>query len=147
MKSGGPTPSASVLPTQRAIAELASLDADRSRSDTSNPYGAQREAADRDRRRAEPNVQDGRYGFENKNDQMEVGPPPVTREESRRPERQDTYHDNRPRGRDSGYDPSRQRGYIGSGYYDRGWDSARPRNDRRLYSDGLYSHPRGSGYS
>ena len=77
-------------------------------------YNQQREQSDRNRRRAEPEFQDGRYGFESKEDQMDVD----------MEDQRGSYRD-------------RQK------TYGRGRDVGRPRDDRRLYSDDLYSRPVG----
>lgn len=82
-----------------------------------NSYSAQREQSDRARRRAAPEFQDGSYGFEQKEDRMEV--------------------DNDDR-RDSYYGRQRQ--------YGRGRHVGQPREERRLYSDDLYPGPRGRGF-
>ncbi|KAL8943988.1 MAG: hypothetical protein Q9216_000697 [Gyalolechia sp. 2 TL-2023] len=84
-----------------------------------NSYSKQREQSDRNRRRAEPEFQDGSYGFEKKEDRMEVDGD----------DRRRFYND-------------RQR------QYGRGRDSGRPgESERRLYSDDLYSRlPRGRGF-
>ncbi|KAL8785293.1 MAG: hypothetical protein Q9195_008712, partial [Heterodermia aff. obscurata] len=84
---------------------------------TESPYDRQREQYDRNRRRAEPEFQDGSYGFEAKSDQMDVDTD----------DRGDTWQDKR---RDEG----------------RNRDLGRGRNDRSLYSDNLYSRPRGRGF-
>lgn len=78
-------------------------------------YDSQREQSDRNRRRADPEFQDGSYGFETKNDQMDID------------NNRDTWHASRE-------ENSRVR------------EGARPREDRRLYSDNLYSRPRGRGF-
>ena len=82
-----------------------------------SPYDWQREQYDRNRRLAEPEVQDGTYGFEAKADEMEVD----------MDDRRDNWQDNR-------RDEVRSR------------DIGRSRDDRRLYSDSLYSRPRGRGF-
>ncbi|KAL8804853.1 MAG: hypothetical protein Q9182_002347 [Xanthomendoza sp. 2 TL-2023] len=82
-----------------------------------NHYDKQREQSDRSRRRAEPELQDGRYGFEAKEDRLEV--------------------DNND-GRGSYRDEQRHSG--------RGRDVGSPRDERRLYSDDLYRRPRGRGF-
>ncbi|KAL8929403.1 MAG: hypothetical protein Q9172_000454 [Xanthocarpia lactea] len=82
-----------------------------------NAYNKQREQSDRSRRRAEPELQDGSYGFEAKEDRMEVD------------------HDDR---RDSYRDGPRPSG--------RGRDIGPPRDERTLYSDDLYRRPRGRGF-
>lgn len=81
-----------------------------------NAYNKQREQSDRSRRRAEPELQDGSYGFEAKEDRMEVDG-----------DRHDSYRDSR---RASG----------------RGRNVGAPRDERPLYSDDLYRRPRGRGY-
>ena len=80
-------------------------------------YDSQREQMDRNRRRAEPELQDGSYGFEAKEDKMDVQMD--DRHEIRREERIDAG-----RGRNSG----------------------RGRDDRGLYSDDLYPRRRGRGF-
>lgn len=80
-------------------------------------YDSQREQYDRNRRRADPEFQDGSYGFESKPDQMDVDT------EGRR----DDWQDGR---RDGG----------------RGRDNGRGNNYRPLYSDDLYPRPRGRGF-
>lgn len=82
-----------------------------------NSYDKQREQSDRSRRRAEPAFQDGSYGFEAKEDRMEVD----------NDDRRNLY-----------YNRERQ--------YGRGRDMERPREQRRLYSDDLYPRPRGRGF-
>ena len=144
MKTGGPTPISSNPTSRKVPAEPLSGATDTTQNDTTPLYDAQRERSDRGRRRADPEIQDGRYGFENTEDKMEVDgdvPPVAPRESERLRDRHDLYHDDRHRnGRDFRYDQPR------GGYYDRGWDRGRPRDDRRLYSDGIYSRPHGRGY-
>lgn len=82
-----------------------------------NHYDKLREQSDRSRRRAEPELQDGRYGFEAKEDRMEVD----------NEDRRDSYRD-------------------GPRNFGRGRDVGPPREERRLYSDDLYRRPRGRGY-
>ncbi|KAL8723747.1 MAG: hypothetical protein Q9225_000042 [Loekoesia sp. 1 TL-2023] len=82
-----------------------------------NSYDKQREQSDRNRRRAEPEFQDGSYGFEAREDRMEVD----------NDDRRNLY-----------YNRERQ--------YGRGRDMERPREQRRLYSDDLYPRPRGRGF-
>lgn len=84
---------------------------------TEPSYDRQREQSDRNRRLAEPEVQDGSYGFEAKEDKMDVELEP----------KRDVWVDERKdvlRGRDNG----------------------RSRDERTLYSDELYSRPRGRGF-
>ena len=84
-------------------------------------YSKQREQSDRNRRRAEPEIQDGSFGFEKKEDHMEID------NDDRRDDRRN-FHYNRER------------------HYGRGRDMDRPREQRRLYSDDLYPRPRGRGF-
>jgi len=84
-------------------------------------YDSQREQYDRNRRRADPEFQDGSYGFESKPDQMDVDT------DGRRDDWQDGRRDGG-RGRDNG---------RGNG---------RGNNYRPLYSDDLYPRPRGRGF-
>ncbi|MCJ1225212.1 hypothetical protein MMC12_001861 [Toensbergia leucococca] len=76
-------------------------------------YDSQREQSDRNRRRADPEFQDGSYGFETKEDRMDVDT--ITQRDSWRGDRTEAG-----RGRDNG----------------------RGRDDRGLYSDDLYPRPR-----
>lgn len=82
-----------------------------------NSYAHHREQSDRDRRRAAPEFQDGSYGFEQKEDRMEVD------NNNRR-----DYNHNRPR------------------QYGGGRDVGRPAVERRLYSDDLYPRHGGRGF-
>ena len=116
MKQGPPTiitpPSTRKVPTAPRASQI-----DLTRNES--PYDREREHYDRDRRRAEPEIQDGSYGFGSKPEQMDVDTE----------DRQDSWHDNR---RDEG----RNRDY-GRGRDDR---------DRPLYSDDLYPRHRGRGF-
>ena len=86
-------------------------------------YNSQREQSDRDQRRAEPEFQDGSYGFEGRDDEMDIemdDKRDVMRDAGRN-ERRDVGRD-----RDGGRGTDAGRGAIG------------------LYSDDLY-RPRGRG--
>ena len=117
MKQGPPSvpPSAPMAPAPKLAVEPRIPHIDLTRKES--PYDRQREEYDRNRRRAEPEFQDGSYGFEAKSDRMDVDVD----------DRRDTWQDNR---RDEG----------------RNRDFGRERDDRRLYSDNLYSRPRGRGF-
>ena len=80
-------------------------------------YDSQREQYDRNRRRADPEFQDGSYGFNSKADEMDVD----------MDGRRDEWQGNQ-----------RQGG--------RNRDSERGRDYRPLYSDNLYPRPRGRGF-
>lgn len=80
-------------------------------------YDGQREISDRNRRRAEPELQDGNYGFNEADDQMDVA----------MGDERDVRSDDRREG-------GRVRDY------------GRGRDDRGLYSDGLVPRPRGRGF-
>ncbi|KAI4211638.1 MAG: hypothetical protein LQ351_005541 [Letrouitia transgressa] len=84
---------------------------------TEPKYDAQREQTDRNRRRAEPEYQDGRYGFESKGDRMDVDI-----------EDRHSFRRDEPRN------------------YGRSRDFVRPRDERRLYSDDVHTRPRGRGF-
>ena len=144
MKTGGPTPVPSNPTIRKTPIESPSNTMEVTRNEPTPSYDAQPERSDRGRRRANPDIQDGRYGFETTEDKMEVDgdvPPSAPRETERPRDRHDLYRNEPPgNGRDFRYDQPR------GGYYDRGWDRGRPRDDRRLYSDGLYSRPHGRGY-
>lgn len=83
---------------------------------TEPSYNSQREQSDRNRRQAEPEFQDGSYGFDAENDRMDVDTD----------DRRDTWRD-------------------GPKEAGRGRDNTRDREPRRLYSDDLY-RPRGRGF-
>ena len=90
-----------------------------SRPDLTRPndsYNTQREQSDRNRRRADPEFQDGSYGFEAKDDAMDV-----------------EMSDGRTPRRDDRRDAWRNR------------DDGAGMDNRRLYSDDLYPRPRGRG--
>ncbi|MCJ1321904.1 hypothetical protein MMC15_007249 [Xylographa vitiligo] len=88
---------------------------------------------ERNGRRAEPEFQDGRYGFDAQEEKMDIDA--EERREDRREDRRDDRRDIG-RGRDGG------RG-IDLG---RGRDVGRGSDSRGLYSDNLYSRSRGRGY-
>lgn len=113
----GATPSAPSAPARKpAVTPTVDL----SRDD--NAYDSQREQYDRNRRRADPEFQDGSYGFDTKKaDDMDVDM------DDRNNNRRDNWRGNRRDG-----DRSRNGG-RGDGY-------------RPLYSDNLYPRPRGRGF-
>lgn len=160
MKVGGPSPGLAIPAIRKAPTPRVDL----THSDEPS-YDSQREQSDR-RRRAEPEFQDGSYGFDDKNDKDDtmdvdmdaqaqvqapilapapaptvpapanVSAPRSDRREDRRDERRDDRR---------GYEAPRDYG-RGRPYYDRDRDSGRPRNDQRLYSDDMYSRSRGRGF-
>ena len=88
---------------------------------------------ERNGRRAEPEFQDGRYGFDIQEEKMDIDV--EERREDRREGRRDDRRD-LGRGRD-----------VGRGIdLRRGRDGGRGSENRGLYSDDLYSRPRGRGY-
>ena len=97
---------------------------DAPRADLSRPdsvYNAQREQSDRSRRRADPEFQDGSFGFNSSYDRMDVDVD----------DRRDSWHNDQ---RESLREGERaRRGGLG-------------REGRRLYSEDLYQRPRGRGY-
>ena len=147
MKMGGPTPSTTGTLVRKPPTESRAPRIDLTRNEAPS-YDSQREQSDRNRRRAEPEFQDGSFGFENKDEQMDVdmgvpdepapAPAPVAPLGSYRPDRRDDRRDGR-------YEAPRDNG-RGRPYYDRDRDGGRPRNDQRLYSDDLYPRPRGRGF-
>jgi len=113
MKHGPPTPIAPRV--QSTPTEPKPVTPDLFRAKLS--YDGQRETSDRNRRRAEPEFQDGRYGFDSTEDRMDVA----------MDDERDTRGDYR---RDSG----------------RARDYGRGRDDRGLYSDGMVPRPRGRNF-
>lgn len=80
-------------------------------------YNSQREQSDRSKRRADPELQDGSYGFDTKQDRMDVDAE----------DRHENWH-------------NAQR------ETERARDGGRDQNFRRLYSDDIYHRPRERGY-
>lgn len=119
MKQGGPA-SPAATPVPNAPSEPRAARKDTAHAEPS--YNVQREQSDRNRRQADPEFQDGSYGFEAQDDRMDVDV------DSGRGSWQDAPKE-APRGRIGGY-----RRYNGRG-----------RDDRRLYSDDIYP-PRGGGF-
>jgi hypothetical protein len=113
MKQGPPTPVAPRL--QSTPTEPKPVTPDLFRAKSTND--GQRETTDRSRRRAEPELQDGRYGFNSTEDRMDVA----------MDDERDTRGDHR---RDDG----------------RARDYGRGRDDRGLYSDGMVPRPRGRNF-
>lgn len=129
---------------------------DLTRSEPSASFNADREQSDR-QRRAEPEFQDGSYGFEAKQDEMAVDSEVLgaktnetvdirndfSRPRDDRREIRDLHRrDDR---RDSRYDAPRDAG-RGRPYFDRDRELGRPRDDYRLHSDNMYPRPRGRGF-
>lgn len=115
-------------------------------------YDSQRERSDRSRRRAEPELQDGSYGFEAEADTMDVDmepPTPLGAEQSsaRRMEYQNGRRDDRrgdrgdERRAEHRYD-NQDYGRGGYNHRDHNGGGARVRDQRRLYSDDIYRPPR-----
>ena len=151
MKTGGPTPIASP-PAARRVQSLPHANTvDLTQNDSAPLDDRLRDTSDRNRRRPEPQVQDGRYGFASKEDQMEVDkiepaePAQSQREFGRRSDHQEAYRDDRYRQPDERYDDP-PRDYGRNGYYDRGWSGGRPSDSRRMYSDARYTRYPARGY-
>lgn len=172
MKVGGPAPSTALAPPRKTPTEPRAPRGDLNR-DPAPSYDTQREQSDRNRRRADPEFQDGSYGFDAKEDVMDVDmdaprpDPPVSdvpqsdaprsdpprldaprsdRRDDRRDDRREGRRDDRRDGRrDAQYDSPSDYG-RGRPYIDRDRDHGRPRNDQRLYSDNMYPRPRGRGF-
>lgn len=97
------------------------------------PFEHPPEHSDRNGGRADPELQDGSYGFEAQNETMDVDA------DGRRDERLDDRRGGRlHERRDDRREPERNPGY--------GRDSGRGRDDRGLYSDYIYSRPHGRGF-
>ncbi|MCJ1472739.1 hypothetical protein MMC13_001388 [Lambiella insularis] len=128
MKQGPPTPAPAVTPAAptplppippepKAPREPRAFPLDNTHTD---PFRSST-VGERNGRRAEPEFQDGRYGFEARDDTMDVDM--EDRQEARRDDRRNERNDG------------------GRGRY-----SGRGRDDRGLYSDDYYSRPRGRGF-
>lgn len=113
MKHGPPTPRAPHVPNIPTEPKPATPDLFRPKP----TYDGPREVSDRNRRRAEPEFQDGRYGFNSADDRMDVA-----------------MDDERDRRGDDRRDSGRMRDY------------GRDRDDRGLYSDDMVPRPRGRGF-
>lgn len=113
MKHGPPTPIAPRVQSTPTEPKPMTPDLFRAKS----TYDGQRETTDRSRRRAEPELQDGRYGFNSTEDRMDVA----------MDDERDTRGDYR---RDGG----------------QARDYGRGRDDRGLYSDGMVPRPRGRNF-
>ena len=114
MKVGPPTPAVAlpaITPVRPTPTEPRTSRSDVSRMD--DYYEVQREQSDRHRRQAEPDFQDGRYGFAARDEKMDLDTD----------DGDDSQRDNR---RDSGRESQNGPG----------------RDNRRLYSDDLYPQRR-----
>ena len=156
MKTGPSSAGPSIAPVRKAPPEPKETPVGLTRNEPSASYDSQREQSDR-QRRADPEFQDGSYGFAAKEDEMDVDTEVLGAEkpstDNRRPEysrphndrRDNRDHDRRDDRRDARYDGPRDGG-RGRPYFDRERESGRPRNDYRLHSDDLYPRPRGRGF-
>lgn len=110
----------------------------------SQSYNGFREEADRnrlERRRADPEVQDGRYGFESREEEPPPPPPPAKYNDRDDDRRNDSYprdgrRDDRPR-----YNGGRGGGGGGRGYSRNGGSFRRNDDRRSLYSDEIMIDP------
>ncbi|MCJ1431091.1 hypothetical protein MMC27_000441 [Xylographa pallens] len=134
MKNGAPEPIPAIVPTTSAPIRATPTEPRAARPAFERP-GSTRDLStgERNGRRADPEFQDGRYGFDAQEEKMDIDV--VERREDRREDRRDDRRD-LGRGRDGG------RG-IDLG---RGRDGGRGSDNRGLYSDDLYSRSRGRGY-
>ena len=135
MKQGPPSAPPEPLPSATQTFELKPTVVEPARQDEPSNYDDKREQADRNRRKAEPDYQDGSYGFEAKDNEMEVdseapvplgATPSAPRQPNREYDRRDGRYGPPPRTYGTRYD-ERDRGY------------GRPRDDRRLYGDNMFS--------
>lgn len=108
----GASPSTPIAPARKPPAIL---NVNSGRDESS--YDSQREQYDKNRRRADPEFQDGSYGFDSNPDRMDIDI------DGRREDRQENRRDG---------------GRIRGG--------ERANNYRPLYSDDLYPRPRGRGF-
>ena len=153
MKQGGPTVGPNIGSVRKPPTEPRESRLAETPKQLPSNYDAERVQSDR-RRRAEPEYQDGRFGFEAKEDKMdvdvEVVEPEVTPidtpvNNSSRGEHREDRHRDHDRRDDRRYDGPRDGG-RGRPYYDRDREGPRPRNDYRPPSMNLYPRPRGRGF-
>ncbi|KAL6718413.1 hypothetical protein ACLMJK_004502 [Lecanora helva] len=157
MKTGDPSTGPAITPTSKIPTQPKETSIDlSSRNNKPVSYDAQREHFDR-QRRADPEVQDGSFGFGPKEGEIDVDMEVLGVEKPATSSTQADYdrshevrRDNRDRERrddrrDSRYG-ARPNGGRGRAYFDRDRESGRPRNDYRLHSDDLYPRPRGRGF-
>ncbi|MCJ1383403.1 hypothetical protein MMC17_006517 [Xylographa soralifera] len=134
MKTGPPEPISASIPTTSAPVRATPTEPRAARPAFERPELTRDiSIGERNGRRAEPEFQDGRYGFDAQEEKMDIDV--EERREDRREDRRDDRRD-LGRGRDGG------RG-IDLG---RGRDRGRGSDNRGLYSDDLYSRSRGRGY-
>ena len=155
--TGGPSNGPPSAPLRKVPTEpKLETSVDAIRNEQSASYNSQREQVDR-QRRAEPEFQDGSYGFAAKEDEMEVDTeimgvekpstttPRAELGRSNDDRRDDRGRERRDERREVRYD-GRRDGGRGRPYFDRDREGGRPRNDYRLHSDDLYPRPRGRGF-
>ncbi|MCJ1390500.1 hypothetical protein MMC18_003360 [Xylographa bjoerkii] len=134
MKNGLPEPIPAFVSTTSAPVRATPTEPRAARPAFERPESARDiSMGERNGRRAEPEFQDGRYGFDAQEEKMDIDV--EERREDRREDRRDDRRD-LGRGRDGGR-------VIDLG---RGRGGGRGSDNRGLYSDGLYSRPRGRGY-
>ena len=153
MKQGGPSPAptpAQAEPAEpRGMASMLSNPAPLNGLNSSRSHEELRGYSDRKSKRADPEFQDGSYGFSAKEENMDVEMEDgrtTGREqpqEDHRELRGDTYHNS---GRGSGISTASdsrrdERPDLGRGRF-----NARGRDSRGLYSDSFYRRPRGQVY-
>ena len=154
MKEGGPSPGNDSASVRRETVTPKENRIDLTPNETMSSHNSRREQSDR-QRRANPEFQDGSYGFGTKEDEMDVDTEVLGTENASTHDLRPKYsqpNDNPRDNRDHNYrDDRRSIGYSGprdSGrgrsYYDRA--GGRPRDDYRLHSDDLYPRPRGRGF-
>ena len=146
MKTGAPTAAPTAIlgeaivtapPPQLTIAEPRFTQPEVARTEHSyNGIGTERNG-----RRAEPEIQDGSYGFEAREERMDIDV------DDRRDERRNKWHDDRrndqPEDRRIERRDDRQSDPRALG---RGREYGGGRDSRGLYSDTLYSRSRGRGF-
>ncbi len=153
MKTGGPSPGPNKVSAGRIAIEPKAPSIDLTRNEPPTSFNTDREQPDR-QRRANPEFQDGSYGFEAKPDEMEIDteasvPNNIDTDNARkdytRPRtdrRENRDRDRRDDRRDARYDAPRDGG-RGRSYFDRNTEGGQ---DYRLHSDNMYPRPRGRGF-
>lgn len=156
MKTGGPSPGPNSVLVRRTPIEPKEMRIDLTRTEPPTTSNTERAQSDR-QRRADPEIQDGSYGFEAKQDEMDVDTEVLGANNNgidnarhdfsrlRNDRRENRDRDRRDDRRDARYDAPRDGG-RGRSYFDMDREGGRARDNYRLHSDDMYPRPRGRGF-